>query len=168
MCVCEWVPVNEIDVKVSSYLFRPKIILFLVQFPFFFFLFLYSALTSFHSPRHHHHWVEGNYLSNLTVTVEFSAFEISRASPTILSEFYWFSGFLFSTSQPASYGKKSGMWYAAPGNQGWGAKSASRNPTVLDADVTATAPNVLKPSAGRVIRIINNLDHNSQVNRGKE
>lgn len=52
------------------------------------------------------------------------------------------------------------MWYASPGNQGW--KSASR-PSVLDADVTASAPNVLKPSAGRVIRIINNLDHNVQV-----
>lgn len=67
--------------------------------------------------------------------------------------------------QPASYGKKNGMWYASPGNQGWGNKSASRNPSVLDADITAAAPTVLKPSAGRVIRIINNLDHNVQVNR---
>lgn len=47
---------------------------------------------------------------------------------------------------------------------GWGSKSAARNvASVLDADVTSTAPNVLKPSAGRVIRIVNNLDHNVQV-----
>lgn len=58
-----------------------------------------------------------------------------------------------------------GMWYASPGNQGWGSKSNIRSTTsVLDADVTSTAPNVLKPSAGRVIRIVNNLDHNVQVN----
>ncbi|XP_031631490.1 echinoderm microtubule-associated protein-like CG42247 isoform X4 [Contarinia nasturtii] len=54
------------------------------------------------------------------------------------------------------------MWYASPGNQGWGNKSAARNSSVLDADITPTAPNVLKPSAGRVIRIVNNLDHNQQ------
>lgn len=65
--------------------------------------------------------------------------------------------------QPASYGKKNGMWYASPGNQGWGSKSAARNSSVLDADITANQPNVLKPSAGRVIRIVNNLDHNVQV-----
>lgn len=65
--------------------------------------------------------------------------------------------------QPASYGKKNGMWYASPGNQGWGSKSAGRNASVLDADITANQPNVLKPSAGRVIRIVNNLDHNVQV-----
>lgn len=58
------------------------------------------------------------------------------------------------------------MWYASPGNQGWGSKSASRNATsVLDADITSTTPTVLKPSAGRVIRIVNNLDHNVQVRR---
>lgn len=56
------------------------------------------------------------------------------------------------------------MWYASPGNQGWGNKSAARNSSVLDADITPNAPNVLKPSAGRVIRIVNNLDHNVQVN----
>lgn len=56
---------------------------------------------------------------------------------------------------------------------GWGSKSAARNVTsvlersVLDADVTSTAPNVLKPSAGRVIRIVNNLDHNVQVKWSK-
>lgn len=58
----------------------------------------------------------------------------------------------------------SGMWYASPGNQGWGAKANARNvSSVLDADITSTAPNVLKPSAGRVIRIVNNLDHSAQV-----
>lgn len=65
--------------------------------------------------------------------------------------------------QPASYGKKNGMWYASPGNQGWGNKSAARNSSVLEADITSATPNVLKPSAGRVIRIVNNLDHNVQV-----
>lgn len=56
------------------------------------------------------------------------------------------------------------MWYASPGNQGWGSKSAARNvSSVLDADIQTTTPNVLKPSAGRVIRIVNNLDHNVQV-----
>lgn len=66
--------------------------------------------------------------------------------------------------QPASYGKKNGMWFASPGNHGWGNKSAGRNASVLDVDITSSAPSVLKPSAGRVIRIINNLDHNIQVN----
>lgn len=55
------------------------------------------------------------------------------------------------------------MWYAAPGNQGWGNKSLSRKPSVLEADVAPSAANALKPSAGRVIRIINNLDHTVQV-----
>lgn len=56
------------------------------------------------------------------------------------------------------------MWYASPGNQGWGNKSLSRKPSVLEADVAPSAVNALKPSAGRVIRIINNLDHTVQVN----
>lgn len=55
------------------------------------------------------------------------------------------------------------MWYASPGNQGWGNKSLSRKPSVLEADVAPSAANALKPSAGRVIRIINNLDHTVQV-----
>lgn len=55
------------------------------------------------------------------------------------------------------------MWYASPGNQGWGNKSLSRKPSVLEADVAPAAANALKPSAGRVIRIINNLDHSVQV-----
>lgn len=67
--------------------------------------------------------------------------------------------------QPASYGKKNGMWYASPGNQGWGAKSLSRKPSVVEADVALTTTNTLKPSAGRVIRIINNIDHSVQVSK---
>lgn len=55
------------------------------------------------------------------------------------------------------------MWYASPGNQGWGAKSLSRKPSVIEADVAPSAPNAIKPSAGRVIRIINNMDHSVQV-----
>lgn len=55
------------------------------------------------------------------------------------------------------------MWYPSPGNQGWGTKSLSRKASLMDAEVTGTAPNVLKPSAGRVIRIINNMDHSVQV-----
>ena len=56
------------------------------------------------------------------------------------------------------------MWYAAPGNQGWGNKaSVSRKPSIIETDVAATGPSSLKPSAGRVIRIINNMDHNVQV-----
>lgn len=70
--------------------------------------------------------------------------------------------------QPASYGKKNGMWYASPGNQGWGNKSLSRKPSVLEADVAPSAANALKPSAGRVIRIINNLDHTVQVSNCHE
>lgn len=85
----------------------------------------------------------------------------------MFTEFFFSNFFLFLLCvqlQPASYGKKNGMWYASPGNQGWGNKSAARNvSSVLDADITSSQPNVLKPSAGRVIRIVNNLDHNVQV-----
>lgn len=55
------------------------------------------------------------------------------------------------------------MWYASPGNQGWGAKSLSRKASVVEADVALNTTNTLKPSAGRVIRIINNIDHSVQV-----
>lgn len=55
------------------------------------------------------------------------------------------------------------MWFASPGNQGWGNKITGRNNSVLDVDITSSAPSVLKPSAGRIIRIINNLDHSIQV-----
>ena len=68
-------------------------------------------------------------------------------------------------AQPASYGKKNGMWYASPGNQGWGSKPASRKPSIMEADLgtISTTSGSIKRSAGRVIRIINNLDHSVQV-----
>lgn len=70
--------------------------------------------------------------------------------------------------QPASYGKKNGMWYASPGNQGWGSKPASRKPSIMEADLgtLSTTSGSIKRSAGRVIRIINNLDHSVQVSAG--
>lgn len=67
--------------------------------------------------------------------------------------------------QPASYGKKNGVWYAAPANQGWGASNKSaaiaRKPSVVEADNMPS--NTVKPSAGRVIRIVNTNDHSVQV-----
>lgn len=73
------------------------------------------------------------------------------------------------TLQPASYGKKNGMWYASPGNQGWGSKPASRKPSIMEADLgtLSTTSGSIKRSAGRVIRIINNLDHSVQVSKGE-
>lgn len=78
---------------------------------------------------------------------------------------YFFVRFFGSAVQPASYGKKNGMWYASPGNQGWGTKSLSRKASVVEASDIGpqTAPTAIKPSAGRVIRIINSLDHSVQV-----
>ncbi|KAM7358916.1 doublecortin-domain-containing echinoderm-microtubule-associated protein [Cochliomyia hominivorax] len=70
----------------------------------------------------------------------------------------------FKAFKPASYGKKNGMWYASPGNQGWGSKPASRKPSIMEADLgtLSTTSGSIKRSAGRVIRIINNLDHSVQ------
>lgn len=72
--------------------------------------------------------------------------------------------------QPASYGKKNGVWYASPGNQGWGGKSGAagtiaRKSSIVEADNMPS--NTVKPSAGRVIRIINSNDHTVQVNQYK-
>lgn len=53
------------------------------------------------------------------------------------------------------------MWYATPG-QGWGTKSLSRKQSVAETDISQGPP-LLKPSAGRVIRIINYMDHSVQV-----
>lgn len=64
--------------------------------------------------------------------------------------------------QPASYGKKNGVWYASPGNQGWGGNR--RKPSLIESD-TMPSSNTLKPSAGRVIRIINTNDNTIQVSR---
>lgn len=57
------------------------------------------------------------------------------------------------------------MWYASPGNQGWGSKALSRKQSIADADLptAGTTSSGVKPSAGRVIRIINNLDNSVQV-----
>uniref|UniRef100_A0A8W7MU68 Doublecortin domain-containing protein n=1 Tax=Anopheles arabiensis TaxID=7173 RepID=A0A8W7MU68_ANOAR len=67
-------------------------------------------------------------------------------------------------SQPASYGKKNGVWYASPGNQGWGSGAGparlGRKPSVTEVDNMPSGS--LKPSAGRVIRIINSHDHSVQ------
>ena len=63
--------------------------------------------------------------------------------------------------KPASYGKKNGVWYASPANQGWGGGGNRRKSSVIDADNLPSSS--LKPSAGRVIRIINNNDHSVQV-----
>lgn len=61
------------------------------------------------------------------------------------------------------------MWYASPGNQGWGSKPASRKPSIMEADLgtLSTTSGSIKRSAGRVIRIVNNLDHSVQVSKFK-
>lgn len=55
---------------------------------------------------------------------------------------------------------QNGLWHQSPGNQGWGG-NRSRKSSVIDADNLPSSS--LKPSAGRVIRIINNNDHSVQV-----
>lgn len=66
--------------------------------------------------------------------------------------------------QAASYGKKNGIWYAAPSGGGWN-KSAntSRKASIVETDVPPPGGGQIKPSSGRVIRIINNMDHTVQV-----
>ncbi|KAK0078587.1 hypothetical protein PV325_002335, partial [Microctonus aethiopoides] len=81
--------------------------------------------------------------------------------------------------QPASYGKKSNTWYTTPGGGGGGGGSRtggggagggwqSRQTAVASlsrkASITdeAPPPGGGKPSSGRVIRIVNNLDHTVQ------
>ncbi|KAK0086038.1 hypothetical protein PV326_005710 [Microctonus aethiopoides] len=80
---------------------------------------------------------------------------------------------------PASYGKKSNTWYTTPGGGGGGGGSRtggggagggwqSRQTAVASlsrkASITdeAPPPGGGKPSSGRVIRIVNNLDHTVQ------
>lgn len=70
--------------------------------------------------------------------------------------------------QAASYGKKNGMWYAGgaggaaptavPGS--W-SRAGTRKQSVAESD--APPPGGGKPNSGRVIRIINNMDHSIQV-----
>ncbi|XP_072377492.1 echinoderm microtubule-associated protein-like CG42247 isoform X2 [Diabrotica undecimpunctata] len=64
-------------------------------------------------------------------------------------------------NQAASYGKKNGIWYAAPGGQGW-SKAPSRKASIVETDVPPPGGGPIKPSTGRVIRIINNMDHTVQ------
>lgn len=52
------------------------------------------------------------------------------------------------------------MWYNSSG-QGWGSKALGRNTSIVDAEVTPSSP--IKPSAGRIIRIVNNMDQSVQV-----
>lgn len=52
------------------------------------------------------------------------------------------------------------MWYNS-GQQGWGSKVMGRNTAVVDAEPPPTSP--VKPSAGRIIRIVNNMDTSVQV-----
>ncbi|KAI8435275.1 hypothetical protein MSG28_003614 [Choristoneura fumiferana] len=63
----------------------------------------------------------------------------------------------------ASYGKKNGMWYggtvAAPAGSGW-SRAGTRKQSVAESD--APPPGGGKPTSGRVIRIINNMDHSIQ------
>lgn len=68
---------------------------------------------------------------------------------------------LVNSPQPASYGKKNGMWFSPSANQGWGAKLLSRKQSMVDTELSQGPP--LKPSAGRVIRIVNYMDHSVQV-----
>lgn len=66
--------------------------------------------------------------------------------------------------QAASYGKKNGIWYAPPGGQGW-SKATSRKASIVETDAPPPGGGTVKPSSGRVIRIINNMDHTVQVSR---
>lgn len=52
------------------------------------------------------------------------------------------------------------MWYNSS-ERGWGKYPQNRNTSIVDADVTPSSP--IKPSAGRIIRIVNNMDQSVQV-----
>ncbi|XP_044268037.1 echinoderm microtubule-associated protein-like CG42247 isoform X2 [Tribolium madens] len=67
----------------------------------------------------------------------------------------------YKTFKAASYGKKNGIWYAAPGGQGW-SKATSRKASIAETDAPPPGGGTIKPSSGRVIRIINNMDHTVQ------
>ncbi|XP_060529282.1 echinoderm microtubule-associated protein-like CG42247 isoform X2 [Cylas formicarius] len=68
----------------------------------------------------------------------------------------------YKTFKAASYGKKNGIWYAAPGGQGW-SKATSRKASIVETDAPPPGGGAtIKPSSGRVIRIINNMDHTVQ------
>lgn len=52
------------------------------------------------------------------------------------------------------------MWYDSS-HRGWGGKAIGRNTSIVDAEATPSSP--IKPNAGRIIRIVNNMDPNVQV-----
>lgn len=62
-----------------------------------------------------------------------------------------------------NYNHKKKMWYPSPSHQGWGSKAIGRNTSIVDAEITPSSP--MKPSAGRIIRIVNNMDRSVQVNK---
>nr|XP_029711222.1 echinoderm microtubule-associated protein-like CG42247 isoform X1 [Aedes albopictus] len=93
------------------------------------------------------------YIFSMDGDRKYSLDELEDGSSYVVSSFKVF--------KPASYGKKNGVWYASPGNQGWGTGSRlSRKPSVTEVDNMPSGS--LKPSAGRVIRIINSHDHSVQ------
>ncbi|XP_055605100.1 echinoderm microtubule-associated protein-like CG42247 isoform X2 [Uranotaenia lowii] len=102
------------------------------------------------------------YIFSMDGDRKYSLEELEDGSSYVVSSFKVF--------KPASYGKKNGIWYASPGNQGWGGGAAgaaggggsrlSRKPSVTEVDNMPSGS--LKPSAGRVIRIINSHDHSVQ------
>ncbi|XP_052737703.1 echinoderm microtubule-associated protein-like CG42247 isoform X2 [Bicyclus anynana] len=68
----------------------------------------------------------------------------------------------YKTFKAASYGKKNGMWYAGgtvTGASGW-SRAGTRKQSVAESD--APPPGGGKNTSGRVIRIINNMDHSIQ------
>ncbi|XP_058127196.1 echinoderm microtubule-associated protein-like CG42247 [Anopheles ziemanni] len=96
------------------------------------------------------------YIFSMDGDRKYSLDELEDGSSYVVSSFKVF--------KPASYGKKNGVWYASPGNQGWGSAVGpgriGRKPSVTEVDNMPSGS--LKPSAGRVIRIINSHDHSVQ------
>ncbi|XP_052900839.1 echinoderm microtubule-associated protein-like CG42247 isoform X1 [Anopheles moucheti] len=96
------------------------------------------------------------YIFSMDGDRKYSLDELEDGSSYVVSSFKVF--------KPASYGKKNGVWYASPGNQGWGSGAGpgrlGRKPSVTEVDNMPSGS--LKPSAGRVIRIINSHDHSVQ------
>ncbi|XP_014242237.2 echinoderm microtubule-associated protein-like CG42247 isoform X2 [Cimex lectularius] len=71
----------------------------------------------------------------------------------------------YKTFKNASYGgKKNGIWYGPPPpNSGWSKPPMSRKQSLVDGDLPPPGGGGgNKPNSGRVIRIINNLDHTVQ------
>ncbi|XP_073970787.1 doublecortin-domain-containing echinoderm-microtubule-associated protein isoform X4 [Rhodnius prolixus] len=70
----------------------------------------------------------------------------------------------YKTFKNASYGgKKNGTWYSAAPGGGWSSKPPlSRKQSLVDGELPPPGGGINKPSSGRVIRIINNLDHTVQ------